>query len=482
MAGTEAQALRDEIASLKSEMMRLVGRSAALEEQVRLMRDELLKAVDGIKKRDAVIEKLTRANEDLALKLAERERRLALYENSNTPPSEESVIQKHEKRKRRQQLKAEGDSGTKPKKPGRKEGHKGASHSRKSDGKVYNTPGKCDHCGSKNLVVSRNNPIQRTDIEPIVVHTITIVNQECECLDCGQATVPKTGQTPGTSFGPNLQKTVLRLWEDNVPVWRIARFVGEMIGERISAAAVQNCLKACSKRLEPAAEEIKKSVAEAEFVNIDETRVWKRGKMCHAWIFATMYAMWFLIAGSRGSAVLDVHFPYPSAKVGCDGYVVYDRFQVRQRCWAHILRKAEFLVSHTDNRDEARVLYLLLSQLFTHAKSLAAKNIVSMHDHLVQETVGLADRYDKAGLKKFATELRNAAPYLFTFMLYPGMPPTNNAAERGARKVVIHRKVRGQLMNLEGMKMFGTLLTCLTTWRMQGLNVMNKLQETLSAA
>ena len=88
----------------------------------------------------------------------------------------------------------------------------------------------------------------------------------------------------------------------------------------------------------------------------------------------------------------------------------------------------------------------------------------------------------KAGLKKFATELRNAAPYLFTFMLYPGMPPTNNAAERGARKVVIHRKVRGQLMNLEGMKMFGTLLTCLMTWRMQGLNVMNKLQETLSAA
>ena len=97
--------------------------------------------------------------------------------------------------------------------------------------------------------MSRNNPIQRTYIEPIVVHAITIVNQECECLDCGQATVPKTGQTPGTSFGPNLQKTVLRLWESNVPVRRIARFVGEMIGEKIPPTAIQNCLKACSKRL-----------------------------------------------------------------------------------------------------------------------------------------------------------------------------------------------------------------------------------------
>ena len=40
--------------------------------------------------------------------------------------------------------------------------------------------------------------------------------------------------------------------------------------------------------------EIKKSVVEAEFVNIDETRVWKEGKMCHAWVFVTMYAEWSL--------------------------------------------------------------------------------------------------------------------------------------------------------------------------------------------
>ena len=250
--------------------------------------------------------------------------------------------------------------------------------------------------------MSRSNTIRRTDIEQIVVHTTTIISQECECLDCGQTTIPKTGQTLGTSFGPNLQKTVLRLWEDNVPVWRIARFVGEMIGEKISPAAIQNCLKACSKRLEPVAEEIKKSVAEAEFVNIDETRVWKRGKMCHAWVFVTMYAAWYLIAGDRGGAVLDVHFPYPSAKVGSDGYVVYGRFEVRQRCWSHILRKAKFLADHTDNRDGARMLHLLLQQLFVDSKDLAARNAMSMHDHLVQEAIGLADRYDKAGFKKFA--------------------------------------------------------------------------------
>ena len=123
------------------------------------------------------------------------------------------------KQKKRRQLKTERDGGIEPKKAGRKKGHKGSSHHRKSDGKVYNTSDRCGHCGSKNLEVSRSDTIRRTDTEQIVVHTTTIVSQEYECLDCGQATIPKTGHTPGTSFGSNLQKTVLRLWEDNVPVW-----------------------------------------------------------------------------------------------------------------------------------------------------------------------------------------------------------------------------------------------------------------------
>ena len=86
MTGAEVQAQCDENASLRSETARLVSKNAALEEQVRLMRGELVKSVDGIRKRDAVMAKLTRTNEDLALKLAKIERRLALHENSNTLP------------------------------------------------------------------------------------------------------------------------------------------------------------------------------------------------------------------------------------------------------------------------------------------------------------------------------------------------------------------------------------------------------------
>lgn len=483
MTKLEIKILRDENARLRGEVTRLTSQKASLEDQVKLMRGDLVKMMETTKSMKATIDKMSKMVEDLTLELAQTKRRLALYENPNTPPSQESVRRKSERSKKRQQIKEGIEPQNKPGKPGRKKGHQGTSHHRKSDRKVYRTPKACAHCRSANLTTLRHCTTQQLDIEPIVVHTTTVVARECRCRDCGKTTLPETGRTPGTSLGPNLQSIVVRLWEDGVPVERTGRFVGELINQRVSGGAIQNCLTACSGRLEAEAQDIQTSIAEASSVNIDETRIWVNGRMCHVWVFVTRYAAWYLVIGSRGAAVLDQHFPYRAIRVICDGYAVYDRFAVRQRCWAHILRKAEFLANHTDNRDgPAHLLHLALQQLFVHAKDLAARGIMATHDDLVAEAASLADRYDDVKLCEFATELRNAAPYLFTFLLYPGMPPTNNPAEWGARKVVIQRKMRGQLKNPAGMKMFGTLLTCVTTWRMCGFNVMDKLREMFSAA
>ena len=42
-------------------------------------------------------------------------------------------------------------------------------------------------------------------------------------------------------------------------------------------------------------------------------------------------------------------------------------------------------------------------------------------------------------------KLERALPDLFVFVLDPRIPPTNNAAERGLREVVVHRKMCGAL-------------------------------------
>jgi len=66
-------------------------------------------------------------------------------------------------------------------------------------------------------------------------------------------------------------------------------------------------------------------------------------------------------------------------------------------------------------------------------------------------------------IQKFTTKLKNAKDYLFTFLLYPGVPPTNNAAEQALRESVVHRKIRGLVRNEKGARMFGNLMTCMMT-------------------
>ena len=61
---------------------------------------------------------------------------------------------------------------------------------------------------------------------------------------------------------------------------------------------------------------------------------------------------------------------------------------------------------------------------------------------------------------KFRITLENAAPFLFTFLRYPGMPPHNNDAECEIRDtVVLQRNVRHHLVNAEGMEVFSVLVS-----------------------
>ena len=55
----------------------------------------------------------------------------------------------------------------------------------------------------------------------------------------------------------------------------------------------------------------------------------------------------------------------------------------------------------------------------------------------------------------YATKLENASEFLYTFLMHPGMDPTNNLAERTLRPGVIARKIRFGLRTSGGQKMFG---------------------------
>ena len=141
--------------------------------EIKVLRDELAKLIAETKKKDLLNEKLMhvleeerREKAEMAMAIDSLERRLLIYENAHAPPSHGSVPA--------QQKKARSASGTKPSgqgegktggTPGRKLGHTGVSHHRRSKEAIHHSPERCGRCGGINISDARTTAKQVIDIE-----------------------------------------------------------------------------------------------------------------------------------------------------------------------------------------------------------------------------------------------------------------------------------------------------------------------------
>ena len=177
-------------------------------------------------------------------------------------------------------------------------------------------------------------------------------------------------------------------------------------------------------------------------------------------------ATYLVAAPSRAAAVLDLHFgKLLGIPVVSDGYAVYDIFPVRQRCWAHILREAEKLAIRNGGNDLS--CYRRLLSLYKRIKGRESAGSAECLD-LERAVLQIAVSYGEG--HKFRGTLEGAAPHLFTFLRYPGMPPHNNAAELEIRdSVVLHRNVRHQLSEPEGRAVFSVLVSVARTCYKRGI-------------
>ena len=66
-------------------------------------------------------------------------------------------------------------------------------------------------------------------------------------------------------------------------------------------------------------------------------------------------------------------------------------------------------------------------------------------------------------------------------MLYSYVDPTNNWTELLVREVVKQRIMRQALRTMKGAETFSTILSCLGTWNLSGLNVQRQLEKYLGA-
>ncbi len=89
--------------------------------------------------------------------------------------------------------------------------------------------------------------------------------------------------------------------------------------------------------------------------------------------------------------------------------------------------------------------------------------------------------YANLKVKSFIGKISNGFEYWFTFVIQPGVEPTNNRAERALREHVVMRKIIGTLRNSKGTSIHERLMTVLATWSLLGLDSLQMLRLKLSS-
>jgi transposase len=432
---------------------------------------------ETIKQLRDLVEQLRRENELLKSKVVELEARLARYENAHIPPSQ---------RRGRNRKKDKNNKG----KPGQKIGHKGITRQLATpDSQVEVTLDKCPDCGADLGTPFRIESKIIEEIpepQPVMVTEYKIAHYICPCCR-KEVTANDTSCPHEGKFGNNIiaQATLLK-YEDRLPHRRIQDALKRLHGLKISPATIFDLTRRAAEAVQSEYDEILNKIRGASILYVDETGIHVQGEKHWIWTFTTPSETFFVIRKSRGTKVLEeVLTRRFRGIIVCDGWKSYARFTKQlQRCWAHLLRESNDL---SDKFDEAIPLHQALKELYESLTKALENNpppdvrIDLWHSarealrHLIEK------EYFDVKVQKFIGKIDNGFDYWFTFIINPGVEPTNNRAERALRPQVVLRKILGTLRNDKGTSIHERIMTVLATWGLRGLDRLQMLSIRLSS-
>ena len=276
-------------------------------------------------------------------------------------------------------------------------------------------------------------------------------------------------------------------FEERLPFEKIRQQMQSQFDLPMTAASALDITRRVSEYLRPEYEAIMQRVRRSKIVNVDETSEKVDGKNHWLWVFTTETETFFAIRKSRGKKVLDeVLGKAFEGYLGCDGWKSYSNFSGKlQRCWAHLLREAEWLTEHCA---EAKRLYLALKRLYADLVACLVGDPPLWQRKKLQVAAKrrlrywLEKTYASKEAKRFIGKVRNGFDHWFTFVVVPGLGSTNNRAERALKEPVVQRKIIGTFRNEKGTGIYEIMMTLLATWKQQGLNPYEAMAESLTAA
>ena len=426
-----------------------------------------------------LVEQLKNENELLKAKIKELEARLAQYENAHTPPS----LRRVRNRKKYQDKNNKG-------KPGQKVGHKGLTRPYATpDRQVEVTIDRCPDCGTDLGAPFRIDSKIVEEIpepQPIIVTEYKIAHYRCPC--CRKEVAAKDPGCPHEGkFGNNViaQATLLK-YEDRIPHRKIHDAMMRIFGLKISPATIFDLTRRAADAVRSEYDAILRKIRGAPILYVDETSIHVQGERHWIWTFSTPSESFFVIRKSRGMKVLmEVLTRRFKGIIVCDGWKPYARFTKRiQRCWAHLLRESKDMAEKFEEaiplHNALKELYEILTEALENDPPPEVRKTLWQ---LAREALRhwIMKEYSIEKVRKFIGKINNGFDYWFTFIINPGVEPTNNRAERALRPQVVLRKILGTLRNDKGTSIHERIMTTLATWGQRGLDSLQMLTAKLAS-
>ena len=276
---------------------------------------------------------------------------------------------------------------------------------------------------------------------------------------------------PNISYGKNLMAIVSYLSVVHyLSYTRIVKALQTMYKITISEGTVDNLIKRASKLAKSEIDKIVSQIELSDVVGIDETGAKVNGKKDWHWTFQNSSCTYIVHNESRGAKVIADNF-----KNGfTNATVVYDTLNCKdkQLCLAHKLRDLNYAIECDDTQVMKDIKSLIQEAMIFHKEdltpfqrvSLKIQYIVALDKLLAIETISKSETHKQ--IKSFT----KASNKIFTFLLYPNVPPDNNGSERAIRNIKVKQKVSHQYKSSQGAKDYATLRSIIDTARKRDIN------------
>jgi hypothetical protein len=308
---------------------------------------------------------------------------------------------------------------------------------------------------------------------------------------CGKQVVPPAsvvgaGRVGSSHLGPLLLAQIATMaLVERLPIRQIQQRLQATYRFALSLGGITGALAQVSRQSAGTYAQLQQDIRGSPVVHADETGWREDGIPGYIWTLSTARSCVFHRDASRAGAVIDALL---TAAFGgilvTDFYAAYDHLPGRkQRCWAHLWRDIDALETEYPEDAElaawvagVRAIYPLATGERPAAEQGTTPEAARAREERArryeQQLVALCPEsmpQDRPQVP-LAKRIRRYLQELFTFVAVPGVPPTNNAAERGLRPLVIARKVSGGTRSAAGSTCRMRLASIAATARLRGLD------------